>query len=336
MIEGRSRDARKTRRQQLGKLKDLVIQPATKARYDDAMRLFLEYLRWNKLPLPSQCEEVDRVASRYIEELWEEGDSRYLAQDTLSSLQHSEPLLKRRMLRSWRLIKAWQKHEIPARAPPLTPTTLSILAGWMHSRSPELALALLVGFHALLRSGELFQIKNRDIICSQNLVVLNLGHTKMGFRNAAAESASFRHSQISLMLQAWKTTRSPEALLVNVSASTFRQLFSRGLEATELAGAQYKPYSLRRGGATQVFLETQSYSAVCQRGRWSSERTTRIYIQDSVALLTELSTRLTPKQREYHNSWEQVLQRLELSRPSLVRRPGSNRGRGRKETSDRK
>ena len=240
VVEGRSRDARKTRRQKLGKPKDLVIQPATKTRYDHAMKLFLEYLKWNKLPLPSQCDEVDRVASKYIEELWEEGDSRYPAQDTLSSLQHNEPQLKRKLLRSWRLIKAWQKHEIPARAPPLTPTALSVLAGWMHARCPELALSLVLGFYGLLRSGELFQIKNQDIICSKDLVVINLGPTKMGVRNASADSASFRHHQVSLMLQAWKTVHSPEALPVGMSPSSFRQWFTRGLEATGLADAPYK------------------------------------------------------------------------------------------------
>ena len=93
------------------------------------MQKFFEYLKRNKISLPSQHEQVDKLASQYIEELWEEGESRYLAQDTLSALQHYEPQLKRRMLESWRLVKAWQKREIPTRAPPLTHATLAVLAG---------------------------------------------------------------------------------------------------------------------------------------------------------------------------------------------------------------
>ena len=104
------------------------------------------------------------LASRVIEELWEEGDSRYLAQDILASLQHYEPQLKRKLMQSWRLVRAWQQHEIPSRAPPLTPTALAVLAGWLHQHVPELGLAVVV-FHGLLRTGELFSIKNQDIIC---------------------------------------------------------------------------------------------------------------------------------------------------------------------------
>ena len=174
IVESCNRDARHVRRQELGKLQDLVVKPQTRRRYEHAMRLFFEFLRWNKIALPSHPEEVDRVASSYIEELWEEGDSRYLAQDTLSALQHFEPQLKRRLLQSWRLIKAWQKFEVPTRAPPLTSTTLAVLAGWMHSHMPELALALMLGFHGLLRTGDLLQVTNRNIICSGDLVVIHL------------------------------------------------------------------------------------------------------------------------------------------------------------------
>lgn len=323
LIEGNTRDVRKTRRQQLGKLKDLVIQPRTKARYEHAMERFLEFLKWNRLPLPSLPEQADRVAAMYVEELWEEGDSRYLAQDMVSALQHYEPQLKRKMLRSWRLLKAWQQHEIPTRAPPLAPTTLAVLAGWMHQQIPELALALMLGFHGLLRTGELLRITSQDIICSGDLVVVNLGQTKMAARNAGVESTSFRNREVSLMLQAWKAVHQPSALLVHVSPTSFRQWFSRGLEKTGLNVLPYKPYSLRRGGATQVFLESHSYSAVCQRGRWSAERTCRIYIQDSLSMLTDIPKALDGRQREHHKFWLELLGRLELP-------VGRCRGRGRK------
>ena len=323
-MEGNTRTVRKARRQHLGKLKDLVIKPETRRRYEIAMKKFLEFLRWNQFVLPSQYVDVDRLASMYVEELWEDGDSRYLAQDVLSSLQHHEPQLKRRLLQSWRLIKAWQKHEIPSRAPPLTVSTLFVLAGWLQKHLPEVALGVVVAYYALLRTGELLQIKNKDVICSQDFVVIHLGPTKMAVRNAATESTSFSHEKISIMLQAWKSVTAPDSLLIDMSASAFRQWFARGLQATGLDATPYKPYSLRRGGATQVFLETRSYSSVCQRGRWASERTCRTYIQDSVALLTELSSNLTPAQREFHTLWKNMLSRLE--HPSKA---GRKRGRGR-------
>ena len=155
VVEGNSRGARKVRRQQLGKLQHLVVQPRTKQRYEMAMKAFLEFLRSNRLRFPSFYSEVDRLASMFVEELWEEGESRYLSQDTLSALQHFEPQLKRRLLQGWHLVKAWQRFEIPSRAPPFTPATLSVLAGWLQQHQPELALAVAVGFKRLLRKGEL-------------------------------------------------------------------------------------------------------------------------------------------------------------------------------------
>ena len=203
------------------------------------MKKFLDFLTRNRLCLPSRHEEVDRLAAQYIEELWEEGDSLYLAQDVLSSLQHYEPQLKRKLLESWRLIKAWQKHEIPSRAPPLTLLTLSVLAGWFQKHQPELALALVVCFHALLRTGEMLQVTNKNIICSHDLVLIHLGQTKMAARNAGTESTSFRDAKIALMLQAWKSVHPPDALLINMSVSSFRQWFARGLQATGLDAMPY-------------------------------------------------------------------------------------------------
>ena len=129
-----------------------------------------------------------------------------------------------------------------------------------------------------------------------------------------------------LPMQAWKSVHPQEAFLINMSPTLFRKWFARALEETSLAALPCKPYSLRRGGATQSFLETQSYSAVCQRGRWSSERTSRIYIQDSIALLTDIPKNLTAKQREFHDSWNRLLCRLEL--PSTRARSIRGRGRG--------
>ena len=69
IVEGCNRDARKGRRQELGKLKDLAVKPQTRRRYEHAMRLFFEFLRWNKIVLPSLPDKVDRVACSYIEEM---------------------------------------------------------------------------------------------------------------------------------------------------------------------------------------------------------------------------------------------------------------------------
>ena len=43
------------------------------------------------------------------------------------------------------------------------------------------------------------------------------------------------------------------------------------------------PYSLRRGGATTLFRETANLELVMVQGRWQSQRTARIYVNDGMA-----------------------------------------------------
>ena len=50
----------------------------------------------------------------------------------------------------------------------------------------------------------------------------------------------------------------------------------------------FKPYSLRRGGATAFFRATGSMEKTLDRGRWSSARVGRIYINDGIAKEVEL------------------------------------------------
>ena len=50
----------------------------------------------------------------------------------------------------------------------------------------------------------------------------------------------------------------------------------------------FKPYSVRRGGATAYFRATRNMEAALDRGRWSSARVARIYLNDGLAREVEL------------------------------------------------
>ena len=130
-------------------------------------------------------------------------------------------------------------------------------------------------FHALLRTGEMLQVANKNVICSHDLVLIHVGQTQMAARNAGTKLTSFRDAKIALMLQAWKRVHPPHALLINIAVSSFRQWFARRLQAT---------------GLTQVFFDTQSYSAACQRGRWASEPHECTYRAPLLCLRTEAPT----------------------------------------------
>ena len=41
-----------------------------------------------------------------------------------------------------------------------------------------------------------------------------------------------------------------------------------------------RPYSIRRGGASLLFVKTSSYDVCCEVGRWSNVRTAKVYIDE--------------------------------------------------------
>ena len=129
MKEARTKEERKKIRKDLGPLKSLTVQPVTRARYDQSLQAFFDYLGREKLRLPKKRDLMDPLVSDYLEFLWSEGEGRACASSFLASLQDFDPKLKGMLSGSWRLMKAWTVHELPSRAPPLTESVLKAMVG---------------------------------------------------------------------------------------------------------------------------------------------------------------------------------------------------------------
>ena len=112
------RVARQAQRRHLGPLRNLVIKESTYKRYMAAVAGFFTWLALSNLILPTRTPQVDVTLALYIETLWEEGETRGKAGDTISGLQHRIPKLKKNLPTAWRLLSAWQRAELPATAPP--------------------------------------------------------------------------------------------------------------------------------------------------------------------------------------------------------------------------
>ena len=137
IVECQNKQERKRRRQQLGTLQQLVIKRSTEDRYEKAFKRFLSYLAGQCQALGATKERIDGQAQEFIEFLWEEGEGQSLAADVLSAIQHYQPSMRRCLNGSWRLLKTWQRFEIPARAPPLTWKIVQILMGFFHHQNPS-------------------------------------------------------------------------------------------------------------------------------------------------------------------------------------------------------
>ena len=80
-------------------------------------------------------------------------------------------------------------------------------------------------------------------------------------------------------------------------------MFSDCIKSLNLEGFEFRPYSLRRGGATCWFGRYGSLDRILVLGRWAGARTARIYINDGLAMLAQLKLphkSLLPFVRVFH------------------------------------
>ena len=98
-------------------------------------------------------DDMDLRLCEYIEQLWEEGDSRRWATDAPSGFVHFVPQLRARLHGSRRLLKAWAKLELPERAAPLPASYAAALAGVaLQGGDLRLCVCIMVAFHAFSRT----------------------------------------------------------------------------------------------------------------------------------------------------------------------------------------
>ena len=319
VVEGRTRQERIAVRKTLGTLKDLTVQPKTKQRYTQALDNFYQFLAREGISLPKKRDHMDSLVSDYLEELWSSGSSRSEASNFLAGLQDADPKLKHNLPGSWRLMKTWTVNEMPSRAPPLSVKVLEAMVGWSRFHGYHtFALSLLVGFYALLRTGELLTLQSKHIEMSSpsSPAIISLGLTKSGKRQGAAESVTLGD------LWHWKQNVDSSCFLT-LKPHQWRKLFNDCLEGLKIQDWGFRPYSLRRGGATFFFLKHGSLDRILIQGRWTATRTVRIYINSGLAMLADskISPRLLkPFWQVYTNSLDSPS--LE---PAQLRRKG---GRG--------
>lgn len=252
MVKGRSEksldDERKARirfRRKLGPLKDLVVAPKTRLRYSARVAQFLGELEERGVTLTS-LRVLDEELEQAVGDMWWRGDPKGWAADLLSGVQHFVPWSRKKLVAAWRLYGAWNRRELPSRAPPMDRRLLMALAGWFWRRGRRrIAVLLLVGVHCYVRTGELLAMRKGHIaIGPSGLGVVSLGETK----GRRVEMVTIDDRVVGRWLKEVLAEVAPGERVVDVTEAEFRALFQRGLEELGVAAMRYKPYSLRRGG----------------------------------------------------------------------------------------
>ena len=89
-------------------------------------------------------------------------------------------------------------------------------------------------------------------------------------------------------------------------AQSFRNTFAHHIKRFHLEAHLFRPYSLRRGGATALFQQTGSMETALLKGRWSSTKVAKIYLSDGLSFLPGL--RFSLKAREMLSQWSPASQ----------------------------
>ena len=200
----------------MGKLADLTVQAPTRKRYQHALSLLSTYLKKARITLPREKTALDPILADYMEYLWSSGCGKAIASDTLAAVQDKQPNVKGSLQKSWRLLKTWNLHEIPNRAPPLPESALQAMVAHAFSKQqPLFGLSLLVGYYGMLRTGELLTLRADHVTQSRcgEPAVISLGFTKGGKRQGAAESITIGVQFASRLLWGWKMNYPPHSLL---------------------------------------------------------------------------------------------------------------------------
>ena len=269
-------------------LEDAGLTEATRARYASALFLLLPVLE-----TVQHMQGLDYAISDWVEAMFKAGEPQHLISDALCGLHWREPWTKRLLPNAWRLFHIWRKVEIASRAPPLTSALVRSMAFYcIEHQDLQMAAALLVGFYGLLRTGEILNLRLCDCLLKNGHCIISLLETKTGKRKGIAEmvhiSDVFTIETLFALQQLRREQGCPSGLLWADSASVFRNRFAFYCNRFDLSSQGFRPYSLRRGGATHVFQQTRSMEYTLMLGRWESTRVARCYISDALSFLPSM------------------------------------------------
>ena len=273
------------------RLRDLAVQQKTLARYTRAVQGFMWYCLVFFGQLADSFEVLDHQASCYIEYLWECGEGKSAGSEVLAGIQHF--LVRKRVLpSSWTLMSIWNVWEMPLRTPPLPVGVLLALVGQALSDGfGSLAAALMVAWRGFLRTGELLSMRFCHFHVAGSKIVLALPLTKIGQRRGQQEVIAFDCTICARLLQNAAAKSTATDLLVPLGPYWFRNWWDHALLRLDVPSHIFKPYAIRRGGASWHFATTGNLEQTVFKGRWAQMATARTYIQEGLALLAQ--TRLS-------------------------------------------
>eukprot|EP00438_Fugacium_kawagutii_P020465 Skav206770 [mRNA] locus=scaffold167:518352:522925:+ [translate_table: standard] len=211
------------------------------------------------------------------------------------------PRVRKELAISQQWYNNWSRQHVPNRAVPITWDIVLGFAGLaMHLKWPRLCLLFVVGFTFFLRTQELLQLTVSDfkVDCKDGTIVLRISSAKTSYGNQ--QSVAKTDYKLAILVQHLLDQLPDDSDLWQYSTSHFRNVLKSFSKFFDLSYLGLVPYSLRRGGATEMYLRTNNLEAVMIQGRWRDSATARIYLDDARATLVRQTLPLSAKRLIRH------------------------------------
>ncbi len=229
---------------------------------------FFEYLEREEIEIPATAVDLDERMSEFINVLYQEGESISHAGWLLSGMKRFLPRVRRDLLTSQQFYNNWVRDHTPVRAVPFPWVVVRMMAGLaFRAGHPDVALLLLLGFSFFLRTMEMLNLVSTDVVVDpfRGATFVALKNTKTP--RQYQQSLAFQNPQLARLVVLLKRSVPLEGVIWRYSPYTFRQCFTLLLEELHLGHLNFSIYSLRRGGATHSYVQSQNLDKVARQGR---------------------------------------------------------------------
>lgn len=194
---------------------------------------------------------------------------------------------------TWDLIEEWEireptEHRAPAPASAVR-ACVAVAVAWGWHR---VAVLLWLGFHCLLRPGELIDLQLRDLRYVDTgegggVFIIIVRNPKTARKYARTQHVLCDEPLLVRYLN-WvlELRQGPLNFFYGMSQSTLADRLERILKVLGLEGL-FTLAGLRAGGATWQWIVKRNFDELRIRGRWAAQKTLEAYIQECAAQLQE-------------------------------------------------
>lgn len=303
-------------------LRFLGLQPRTLRAYQRALGHFFDWLEEEEQPIPRNFRILDTALASYLEHLWLDDTNITYAGHTLSAFRRFYPQMRYKIPLARQYFVNWKTTHVPKPATPMPADVALAIAGVaIHCHRENFAAAILIGFAAFLRTGELVHLAPGRISVDpmRKFIILALPATKTPKQKS--ESVAVEDENLAILVQ-HVLQQSEKETLLDLTPNKFRAMLRLYCSFLDLEPCNFTGYSLRRGGASHAFASGQSFDQLLVKGRWQSVKTARVYLDSGPAQLIQmrLPAEATAKVQVFGRIVSNFIEQLRQSFPKQKKR----------------